>query len=103
MSNLQLANATNLSVISGRSEDGTMFWCRGGMWADDLSAATMMPTKVAKRLVTLKTRHLQRQPNRWIYGLKTWDILIAPANPQPTTTIDLVQVLKDRLTKGKDL
>jgi hypothetical protein len=59
---------TRLSVISGRSEDGTMFWIRGGMWGD-LRDATMMPTEVAERLARMKQRKMQRDGNRWLYNL----------------------------------
>jgi hypothetical protein len=74
-------NLTGLAIISARSEDGAMYYTRGGFWADHLEGATMMRIKVAERLVSLKRKQIQMQRagDRWLYGLTVRRIALVNA------------------------
>ncbi len=45
---------TVLAVISGRSEDGTMFYSKGGMWSSYIESHCVMNYSIAARYVRMR-------------------------------------------------
>lgn len=58
-------HATTMAVITGRSEDGTMYFCKGGMWSSDIEGASILRYGIAARYVRMRSVCQRFKQGEW--------------------------------------